>query len=90
MGIETYGKVRILFDLIGFRGWTLGALFEDTKFAFKHYRVIDRLSFVGDRRWEKGMAIFCTPFTKAKIRYFDIVDFDKAKAWLWEGVDADA
>ena len=26
---------------------------------------------VGDKKWQKGMATFCKPFTKATIRYFD-------------------
>lgn len=86
--IEAFGKIRILFDLVGFHGWTMGGLFEDTKFAITHYKGIERLAFVGDKRWEKGMAAFCKPFTKAEIRYFDIADSSEAKAWLREGLSA--
>lgn len=86
MEIARFGKVRTLFDLVGFHGWTMGALFEDTKFAVKHYGEIDRIAFVGDKRWEQGIAVFCKPFTRAKIRYFDIADFELAREWLSEGL----
>jgi hypothetical protein len=37
---------------------------------------------VGDRKWEKWMANFCKPFTRAKVRYFDKSDVDAAWEWL--------
>jgi len=82
--IKDHGKVRILLELIDFHGWNAGALWEDTKFAVKHFNDIERLAIVGDRQWEKGMAAFCKPFTTAKVRYFDVTDLDKARQWIRE------
>ena len=45
--IETYGKLRILFDMVDFHGWTAGALWEDIKFDFEHWKDIERLAIVG-------------------------------------------
>ena len=84
--IETYGTVRLLFELVGFRGWTVPALVEDARFGFKHHKQIERLAFVGDKRWEKAMASFCKPFTRAEVRYYDIADIEAAKTWLREGI----
>jgi hypothetical protein len=39
---------------------------------------------VGDKKWEHGMAMFCKPFTKATIQYFDHADAAKARKWLDE------
>jgi hypothetical protein len=39
---------------------------------------------VGDKSWEKWMAVVCKPFTLAKVRYFDVAELDAAKAWLAE------
>lgn len=75
-------KVRILFEMVDFHGWTAGAMWEDTKFGVKHWNDIERLALVGDKKWEKGMSVFCKPFTKAKIEYFDLSERDKAKAWV--------
>lgn len=82
--IKMHGKVRILLELIDFHGWSAGALWEDTKFAAKHFNDIERLAIVGDRQWEKGMAVFCKPFTTAKVRYFDITEIGKAQKWIRE------
>lgn len=82
--IKEHGKIRILLELIDFHGWNAGALWEDIKFDVKHFNDIERLAIVGDRKWEKGMAIFCKPFTTAKVRYFDITELDRAQQWIRE------
>jgi len=82
--IKEHGKIRILFQMHDFHGWDAGAMWEDMKFDFKHFRDIERLAIVGETRWEKGMATFCKPFTTAKIKYFDVKDVDQARAWIAE------
>ena len=80
--IQEHGKIRILFRMGDFHGWSLGAMWDDMKFGYKHFSQIERVAMVGDKSWEKGMAIFCKPFTRAKIHYFDIADEEKAREWL--------
>ena len=80
--ITKHRKLRVLFDMHDFHGWSAGALWEDIKFDMKHVRDIDRLALVGDRKWEAGMAGFCRPFTTATIRYFDRAQADEARRWL--------
>jgi hypothetical protein len=80
--IKEYGKLRILFIMRDFHGWTAGAMWEDLKFDLKHWKDIERLAIVGDKKWEKGMAAFCKPFTKATIRYFDAAQIEEARQWL--------
>jgi hypothetical protein len=76
------GKIRILFKLKDFDGWTTSAAWEDTKFGIKHYNDIERLAIVGEKRLEKGMAIFCKAFTTAKVKFFETKDSDKAENWI--------
>jgi hypothetical protein len=80
--IKQYGKLRILFVMQDFHGWTANAMWEDLKFDLKHWKDIERLAIVGDKKWEKGMAAFCKPFTKAQIRYFDAAQVAEAREWL--------
>jgi len=82
--IKEFGKLRILLILDDFHGWTLGAMWEDTKFDLAHWRDIERLAIVGDKKWEQGMATFCKPFTAAKINYFDHTKLDEARKWIAE------
>ena len=78
------GKVNVLAQFHDFRGWDLHALWDDIKFSTTHCTKIKRIAIVGDRTWEKWMAVVCKPFTMAKIRYFDATEIEAAKAWLAE------
>jgi hypothetical protein len=80
--VAAAGKLRLLFIMDDFHGWEAGALWADIKFDLKHFKDIERLAMVGDRKWEKGMSVFCKPFTTAKIRYFDKSRINDARAWL--------
>jgi hypothetical protein len=84
--IKQHGKIRLLFELRDFQGWSASAAWEDTKFGVKHFQDIERLAIVGDNKWEKGMAFIARPFTMAKVHYFDIAEWDEAERWLREGI----
>jgi hypothetical protein len=82
--VRQHGKLRVIFDMDAFHGWEAGALWDDVKFDVKHHADIERLAMVGDKRWQSGMATFCKPFTKAKVRYFEHADTVAARKWLDE------
>tara|TARA_R110000850_G_scaffold233259_2_gene358181 strand:- start:797 stop:1156 length:360 start_codon:yes stop_codon:yes gene_type:complete len=82
--IAEHGKLRLLVSMTDFHGWELGALWEDTKFDLRHYADFEKLALLGDSKWEKGMAAFCKPFTKANIRFFPTDDRSEAESWLRE------
>ncbi len=77
-----HGKLRVLFDMTGFRGWDAAAFWQDIKFDLKHFADIERLAMVGDKKWQHCMATFCKPFTKAIVRYFDHAEAAVAQTWL--------
>ena len=79
------GKIKILFLMHDFHGWELGAVWEDIKFATKHCRDIEKIAMVGEKAWEKWMAMICKPFTMSKVRYFDAGEVAAARQWLVEG-----
>jgi hypothetical protein len=80
--IKQHGKIRVLFEMVDFHGWQPGAVWDDLKLDMKHFTDIERLAMIGDKQWEKAMAVFCKPFTTAKIRYFDKAQTAEAHAWL--------
>jgi hypothetical protein len=80
--LKQHGKIQVLFEMIDFHGWQGAAMWDDIRFDMKHFSDIDRLAMVGDRQWEKGMSVFCRPFTTAKIRYFDQTAIAEARAWV--------
>lgn len=83
--IAQHGKIRFLVELIDFRGWSAGALWEECKFACHHLKDVERMAMVGDRAWEKGLSVFMKPFTGAKLKYFDIAEKQAALDWIREG-----
>ena len=80
--VKQNGKIRVLFEMSDFHGWKAGAVWDDIKFDAKHFSDIERLAMIGDKRWEKGMSVFCKPFTTAKVRYFDQAQAAEARARL--------
>ncbi len=82
--VRQHGKLRMLFDMTDFHGWEVSAAWEDFKFGIEHFADIKRLAMVGDNEWQHGMAIFCKPFTKAQVCYFDHAKAVEARKWLEE------
>ena len=80
--IQQHGKIRMLVVMHDFHGWTASAAWEDTKFGARHFRDIERLAMVGETKWQHGMAVFCKPFTTAKVRYFEHDQVEAARSWL--------
>lgn len=84
--IKKFTKIRILFEMHGFHGWAASGIWDDIKFDLKHFKDIERLAMVGEKSWEHGMAVFCRPFTTAKVQYFDRSQADEAVNWIHEGI----
>lgn len=80
--LKAHGKLSVLFEMVNFHGWEAAALWDDVKFDVKHFSDLKRVAMVGDQKWEKGMSVFCRPFTTAQIRYFDRARIEEARAWL--------
>ncbi|MFT4515369.1 MAG: hypothetical protein ACI89X_003343 [Planctomycetota bacterium] len=80
--LEAHKRASILFEMHDFHGWTAGALWADLKFGVQHFTSIDRIAIVGEKPWQKGMAMFCKPFTMARVRYFAAQDIAAARDWL--------
>ena len=79
--IAEHGKIRLLVEMKDFHGWDLEAVWEDTKFGYKHFSDIERIAIVGESTWEKWMTSFCRPFTRAKLKYFESTDLEEARKW---------
>jgi len=80
--VQDKGSIRILMTMIDFHGWEMAAAWEDTKFGMRHFHDIERLAMIGEKAWQHGMSVFCKPFTKAKIRYFDSSEAAEAERWI--------
>jgi SpoIIAA-like len=82
--VAKQGKIRLLAHFHDFKGWDMHALWDDIKFATKHCLDMERIAMVGEKSWEKWMAMVCKPFSMAKVRYFDATEIEAAWVWLAE------
>lgn len=88
--IRDHGQIRVLVVMDDFAGWDMAALWEDIKFDARHFRDVERIAMVGDKRWQQGMAAFCKPFTTAEIRYFERSELPDAHLWIEESKEPKA
>jgi hypothetical protein len=82
--IERHGKIRVLFHMDDFHGWSPSGLWEDIKFDAANFNKIELLAVVGESKWQEWMADFCKPFTTAEIRYFQEENLEEARTWIGE------
>src|SRR5437763_7019055 len=80
--IREHGKLRVLVHMHDFHGWTAGGLWEDIKFDARHFKDLERIAFVGDKKWEEQMSKFCKAFTTGEVRFFDASQLATARRWL--------
>jgi hypothetical protein len=80
--IRREGHVCLLFQMEGFRGWDVKAAWHDLVFGLEINRSVEKIAFVGDRRWERWIAGFLQTFTHGEVRYFDQDQLDQAWCWV--------
>lgn len=77
-------KVSLLIVLVNFEGWNEDDFEKYAQFAEKYFEKIDKIAIVGEQAWIKGIAIFCKPFSQAKVRHFGTFKLDHAREWIEE------
>lgn len=81
--VRQQGKVRILVNTEGFDGWEQGGTWDDFSFEEEFDPFIEKMAFIGDRKWEELILVFSNKaFREFPIEYFDSADADMARAWL--------
>ncbi len=80
------GPLHLLVEMTDFHGWERGALWDDMQFDRALGDKMERLAFIGDKKWQEWMTKICKPFTSAQIQYFDASQSAQAWAWVQEGL----
>ncbi|WP_018477030.1 SpoIIAA family protein [Pontibacter roseus] len=80
--IKQHGKIRVYAELQDVEDLSMRALWEDLKFDFRHAADFSRAAIVGDRKWLDWLTVMASPFTTAKMKYFEYTDRDQALAWV--------
>ena len=81
--IRDYGRLRFAFQMVGFEGIELRAIWDELHFNSHHLRDVERCAVIGNRTWEKWATQFAgVLFLGAKFRYFEADQVEEAKAWV--------
>ncbi|MCP4177870.1 MAG: STAS/SEC14 domain-containing protein [bacterium] len=81
--LEEYKKIRIVFYLAeGFRGWELGAAWDDAKFGFKHRNDMEKIAVVGGPKWVEWSTKIGAHLIKCEVKTYNVDDLNTAVEWI--------
>jgi hypothetical protein len=82
--VQNEGNIRLLLDMEEFRTEKAEAWGADLKFGRAYRKKIDKLAFIGNKKWEEWLAKLADPFYAREAKFFHTSDVDSAWAWLRE------
>ena len=80
--IASEGKIRLLMLMDYPQEFELKAALDDLVFWAKHLRDIERLAIVGQKDWEKWIALLEKPFVGTEVKYYNASRLQDAWSWL--------
>jgi hypothetical protein len=85
--IEAHDRVRLLarFDA-NFKGYTLGAMFDDARMGLKHWKGFDRAAIVTDTGWITRSVKAFSVIMPCPVATFPLGQEDDARRWLVESL----
>lgn len=82
--IREEGSISLLLELENFHGWDLEAAKDDYEFATSHLEAFRRIAIVGDKGWERWLALMAKPFVDTEVRFFTQDQLSEAWDWVRE------
>ena len=81
--IDKYGKVKVLIYMPEeFKGWTLGAMWDDAKFGFRHRKDLEKIAIVGGAKWIQWGTKVSSHLMKGQIKTFWIDELQTGINWI--------
>jgi hypothetical protein len=81
--LKEYPKIRMVWLIEGFEGWTVGGAWEDFHLGLK-FSSVEKMATVIDDRWDEWMTLLFKAFTT--VTHTELRFFKKerlAEAWEW-------
>jgi hypothetical protein len=77
------GKIRVLCYLANeFKGWELGAAWDDAVFGINHRHDFEKIAVVGDEQWIKWATKIGSFFLDGQVATFTSKEFREALIWV--------
>ncbi len=66
-----------------FEGFEIAAMWDDMSYGIRHWKNVSHIAMICDGpSWLKSAVAVFAPFFPGEVRYYDLSDMDKAKAWI--------
>jgi hypothetical protein len=82
--MKEYGKIRFVWVMEGFKGWTVGGAWEDFLLGLK-FSSVEKMATVIDESWDEWMTWLFkgfTTLTQTELRFFKQDRLDEAWEWI--------
>ena len=81
--IGKYGKIRVLFYLPdSFKGWELGAMWDDAKFGMRHRNDFEKIALAGGPNWVKWATEIAAHILKCDVKTFKTEELQESLSWI--------
>ena len=81
--IQQHGKIRLLIDACGFKGWENIAAFEShAGFVKNHHRRIERVAVIAAHDWQHWLIGAVRMFLHPEVRAYDKSRESEALRWI--------
>jgi hypothetical protein len=83
--IQDHGKVRaVLYLDEDFKGWEIGAMWDDAKFGIQHRNDFEKIAIAGGPKWIEWAMKMSAHFMKGQLKTFDGSKLQEALIWIKE------
>jgi hypothetical protein len=82
--MKEYPKIRVVWVMEKFEGWTVGGGWEDFLLGLK-FSAVERMATVIDESWDEWLTLLFKAFTtltRTELRFFKKERIDEAWEWL--------
>lgn len=82
--MNEFPKIRVVWVMEGFEGWTVGGAWEDFLLGLK-FSAVEKMATVIDESWDEWMTLLFKAFTtltRTEIRFFKKERLDEAWEWI--------
>jgi hypothetical protein len=82
--LKEYPKIRMVWVIEGFEGWTVGGAWEDFLLGLK-FSAVEKMATIIDERWDEWMTVLFKVFTTltgTELRFFKKERLNEAWEWI--------
>ena len=83
--LEEFDKIKgVVYISEGFRGWELGAAWDDAKFGMRHRKDFEKIAIIGGAKWIEWTTKIGSYLISGEVKVYKQDEFNSAIEWVRE------